>query len=109
MGNKLKAYKVSPKYDFYSEVIFAETAGQAKSFALSMDSCSEYSFTELEVRRMPNLDKYYKEGKRYFEWDNPQDRVVLVKEAGFVCDDETYEYEDCEVCPAKKYCDKCSN
>ena len=38
MGNKLKAYKVSPKYDFYSEVIFAETAGQAKSFGLSRDS-----------------------------------------------------------------------
>ena len=104
--SKPKAYKVSPKDEFYSEVIFAETAGQAKSFGLSRDSCSEYSFTELSAYRMPNLDKYYKEGKRYFEWDNPQDRVALVKEAGFVCDDETYEYEDCEICPAKKYCDK---
>ena len=39
------------------------------------------------------------------DWFNPQDRIVLVKECGFVCYPDYLESEHCEVCSAKDYCD----
>ena len=54
---------------------------------------------------MPQADKYYKEGKWHLDWDNPQDRIALVKDCGFYCDRDCWEFANCEVCSAKEYCD----
>ncbi len=45
-----KAYMVTP---WYSEIVFAETPGKAKS---SAPFSREYSFTEISVRRAPLFD-----------------------------------------------------
>ncbi len=103
----MKAWLVRDKYDCYgAEVVFAETRGKARSLALSTDCCSETRFLDVEVHREPSADKYYKEGKWHLDWENPKDRVVLVKECGFVCDYDYLEWEDCELCSAKEYCDR---
>jgi hypothetical protein len=99
----MKAWLVRVKDEFYTEAVFAETRGKARSLALHTDSCDGASFTDIQVHRESQLDKYYKEGKQYMDWENPQDRIALVKECGFRC--EYIEIEWCKDCPAKQYCD----
>lgn len=103
----MKAWLVRDKHESYgAAVVFAETRGKARSLALATDCCSETHFLDVEVRRKPSADKYYKKGKLYLDWENPKDRIALVKDCGFVCDYEYLEWEDCEDCSAKKYCDR---
>lgn len=100
----MKAWEVRDKYGECSTVVFAETREKAKSLALQTECCGDSDFCDILVCRIPGLDKYYKDGKLEMYWDNPEDRLVLVKEAGFYCVD-TYEYEEyCEECIAKDYC-----
>ncbi len=105
----MKAWFVQPKDEPYAGVVFAETRGQARSVALSLAGFEDAEFTDVEVRRAPYADKYYKDGNCYLDWDNPKDRVALVKDCGFVCDYEYHEWEDCESCSAKNYCDRCQD
>lgn len=98
----MKAWLVREKNEFYAAVVFAKTRGKAKALAQYTDACEDAEFCNIEVHRLPSADKYYKEGKRELDWDNPQDRIVLVKECGFYCEDITL--ERCEECPAKEYC-----
>ena len=103
----MKAWLVQDKNDCYgAEIVFAETRGKARSLAMATDCCSETSFLDVDVRRCKNADKYYKEGKWHLDWDNPKDRIVLVKDCGFVCDYEYHEWEFCVDCSASKYCDR---
>ena len=99
----MKAWFVQPKDEPYAGIVFAETRGQARSMALSLDGFEDEQFTDIEARRAPYADKYYKEGKCYLDWDNPVERIALVKDCNFVCD---LEWEDCESCSAKNYCDR---
>jgi hypothetical protein len=101
----MKAWRVSKKDDCYSTIVFAETRGKAKSVALSTDCCEYADFCDIEVRRERDMDKYYQDGKIEMDWDNPADRVALVKECGFYCDPEYFDFEECSICPAKEYCD----
>ena len=103
----MKAWFVQDKNDCYgAEIVFAETRGKARSLAMATDCCSETSFLDVDARRCKNADKYYKEGKWHLDWDNPKDRIVLVKDCGFVCDYEYHEWEVCVYCSASKYCDR---
>lgn len=88
-----------------STVVFSETRGKARARAMHTDACEDVDFCRIEVRRKPQLDKYYVEGKTEMDWYNSKDRVALVKECGFRCSYETLEYIDCSDCPAKQYCD----
>ena len=99
----MKAWLVRVKDEFYATVVFAETRGKARSLALETDCCEDARFCDIEASRMPQADKYYKEGKKELDWKNQADRIALVKECGFFCD---YDYEDCAVCHAKEYCDR---
>ena len=101
----MKAWLVREKDEFCAEVVFAETRGKAKALALCCDCCENASFTDIEATRMKQADKYYKDCKWHLDWDNPKDRIALVKDCGFVCYYECLEWEDCEECSAKKYCD----
>lgn len=98
----MKAWIVSPKYEFGSAVVFAETRGKAKSLALCTSCCEDANFCDIEVSRAQQMDKYYVEGKTEMDWFNPKDRIALVKECGFYCEDPVAEC--CECCPAKEFC-----
>lgn len=100
----MKAWIVNPKYEFGSAVVFAETRGKAKSAALITDCCEGANFCDIEVRRVLQMDKYYVEGKTEMDWSDPDDRIALVKECGFYCEDPIAEC--CECCPAKEFCDE---
>ena len=99
----MKAWLVREKDEYMATVVFAETRGKARAIAQYTDACEDCDFCDIEVHRKPNMDKYYKDGKTEMDWDNPQDRIILVKECGFQCAE--IEYADCDECSAKEFCD----
>ncbi len=101
----MKAWLGRKKDEFGAEVVFAETRGKARALVLLSEISDGADFTDIEVHRQPQADKHYKEGKWHLDWENPQDRIALVKDCGFVCDYDYFDWEDCEKCSAKQYCD----
>ena len=101
----MKAWLVREKDNFSATVVFAETRGKARALARCTEACEDADFTDIEVHRRPQMDKYYTEGKKEMDWLNSKDRIALVKDCGFVCDCDYWEQEDCDTCPAKEYCD----
>lgn len=101
----MKAWKARIDYDSFAMIVFAETAGKAKSISFNtfIDYLNDIDFRDIRVLREKNVDKYYKDGMNVLDWDNAEDRIIMVKECGFVCGSE-YK-DDCTVCPAKQYCD----
>ena len=103
----MKAYVIHDRggYSDYSVVVFAESHGKAKAAALGTDEfpSSDWDYTELSARRLPALDKYY-HGQWMMDWDNMEERLALVKEAGFRCDPDYAELDDCKDCKAKEWC-----
>lgn len=101
----MKAWLVRKKDEFCATVVFAETRGKARALAMHTETCEDADFCDIEVNRKPQMDKYYVEGKKEMDWFNSEDRIALVKDCGFRCDEDYWEPEDCEPCPAKQYCD----
>ena len=93
----MKAWKVYTIYEDGSLVIFAETSGKAKAYAMS-DFDEDY--TNMRATRLSKLDKYYR-GSSEMDWYNDDDRIAMVKEAGFHCEG----YEECTGCCAKEICE----
>ncbi len=87
-----------------SIVVFAETAGRAKAYAANCETFDCYDFTEMRVNRCKALDAYYK-GRREMDWLDDDDRVAMVRYAGFECSSEVW-HPKCEQgkCPAQQWC-----
>ena len=90
-------------------VVFAETAGQAKAYTAMHENFCDYGFTNIRVNRCKGLDQFYK-GKKEMDWHDEEDRVAMVRYAGFSC---TYELsmDECRClvpppCPARLWCDR---
>lgn len=98
----MKAYIASTKTENYMTIVFAETAGQARSIAMHTDTCCDAEFTDIEVRRYPKADSQY-DGSSEMDWENPKHRLFLVSECGFSCIESDYFY--CKSCIAKNKCD----
>lgn len=98
----MKAWLVREKDEWSATVVFAETRGKARALAMCTDACEDADFCDIEVRRKPQLDKYYSEGKLEMDWYDDKDRIALVKECYFSC--EYVEIGQCEDCPAKEWC-----
>lgn len=104
----MKAYSVSDRNGDAgcSTVVFAETVGKAKAYAVGTDELCDYGYTELRAIRVPMLDKYYK-GKPEMDWFDPKDRIAMVRYANYECSGElSFADCDCEICPAKKWCER---
>lgn len=91
-----------------SYIVFAETRGKAIRHAL--DYCNgafEWcSFTEMRAIRVPALDGFYR-GKPEMDWCNMDDRVAMVRYAGFHCSgDVTVTIDKCKRCHAHFWCDR---
>lgn len=101
----MKAYEV---YDTWNPdngctIVFGETAGKAKSAALHTDVGEDSLFVDIRAYRVPTLDSYYR-GRIEMDWDNPDERIAMVKEANMHCQPWTTEADDCKKCPAREYC-----
>lgn len=102
----MKAWLVREKDEFGATVVFAGTRGKARAMALYTECCEDADFCNIEVYRQPQMDKYYTNGKKEMDWGYSQDRIALVKDCGFYCSDDCFDIYDCEICPAKEYCDR---
>ena len=105
----MKAYIIHDR-DYvaeYSLIVFAESRGKAISYALGTDEFpyGDYDFTQLSARRAKWADKYY-HGSREMDWYNPEERLAMVRDGGYVCDDDSFDPDDCERCSAKDICEK---
>lgn len=96
----MKAYKVysASDPDCGSTIVFAESIGKAKSIAKLTDIGEDSDFTDIRVNRYKLADSLYK-GNREIDWNDPDTRLVLVRDLGWYCYDEK-----CEECIAKQYC-----
>jgi hypothetical protein len=85
-------------------VVFAETSGKAKAYAANTDELCDYGFTGIRVNRCKDLDRFYK-GKPEMDWMDDEDRVAMVRYAGFECSCEVW-HPECEhgECPAQQWC-----
>ena len=101
----MKAYQITDRggYCEYSKIVFAETAGQARAYAAGSDGFEDFTFTEIRAIRCHELDAFYR-GSIEMDWDNAEDRIAMVRYAGFQC---SYDY-DCEgkACPAYAFCER---
>lgn len=102
----LKAYIIRDKDCENYAVVFAETAGKAKSSARKWSDygLDEYDWNDIEAHRCPQLDEHY-DGRDLLEWSDPKDRILMVRYADFHC---SYEIDDpdCEECEAKEWCER---
>ena len=105
----IKAYRICDReyIEPYVMIVFAESRGKAISYALGTDEFPyyDYDFTQLRATRAKWADKHYR-GKHEMDWYNPQDRIAMVKEGGFICDDDSFDPDECKECCAHELCDK---
>lgn len=99
----MKAWLVKDKDEFSATVVFAETRGKARALAMHTEVCEDVDFCNIQVKRKPQMDKYYTEGKKEMDWFDSKDRIALVSECGFQC--EYVEPYMCQDCPAKDICE----
>lgn len=98
----MKAYKVYSVSDpdRGSTIVFAESIGKAKGIAKLTDVGEDSCFTDIRVNRFKLADSLYK-GDCEIDWNDPDTRLVLVRDFGWYCYDY---YDECEKCVAKEYC-----
>ncbi len=101
-GERMKAWLVRERDEFFCTVVFAESRGKARALALSTDCCEDADFTRIEVKRFPEADSQYN-GRFEMDWNDPKDRLFLVKNGGFRC--EYIEPDMCEDCSVKEFCE----
>ena len=105
----MKAYSVRDKNSDCFTIVFAESVNKAKVIALHTDACEDSYYTDIRTKRIPDLDKYYRVGKKEMDWFDDADRIALVRDAGYSCDPEYWEEEYCTRCPAKQWCERWQN
>ena len=109
MGKTMKAYVVNDRegYSLYSVIVFAESRGKAIASALGTDEFpyNDWEYTELRAVRKPEFDKNYK-GRRYMDWDDPDDRLAMVKDGGYYCEEDFFDPDECAKCTGREYCSR---
>ena len=97
----MKAWLVKDPNEFEAAIIFASTRNKARYLALNNPVCEDCTYTTVWCRRIPIADRDVEEGSE-LDWENPEDRLFLVKDCGFAC--EYVEPYECRKCSAKEYC-----
>ena len=101
--NGMKAWLVEDVNEEHGTIVFAKTRNKAKYLATQYDEdLQDYRYNEVRATRMPQLDKYAGNNPYVMDFNIDEDRLVMVRDAGFRCSEP--EYEDCEKCVAKDYC-----
>lgn len=97
----MKAYQAwdTGSCENYSTVVFAETAQAAKVIARHTETCEDAAYTDIRVRRLPQMDGRDR-GRSETDWDDPEDRKALVA-IGWACLETGWE---CDICPARGAC-----
>ena len=87
-----------------TEVVFADTSGKAKAYFQATETFDNYSFCKLRPYRKKSLDHLDRPDGYVMDWNKDEDRLPMVRDAGFSCWEVEREY--CESCCAKEWCSK---
>lgn len=101
---KMKAYEIEDIQNGTSRIIFATSMSSAKykAFVYANETNFMAYLYDIKARRCKEADSQCK-GREFMEWNNPDDRLFLVKELGWTCVDEPC--DDCTYCVAHEFCD----
>lgn len=104
---KMKCYLIDDpnSYDVGQTTAFAENAAKARYVAKDDDALEQNSKTDwlyYHARRFPEGDCRYREGKTKLDWNDPEDRLILVRDAMWAC--ESPDEDECAECRARKWC-----
>lgn len=102
---KMKAWIATDDWSGISVIVFAETAGKAKSTVLYCDGFEDYDYIDLRVRREPKADNQYR-GHNVMSPQDDEDCIFLVRDLGWYCSDGCDNPEDC---PAHQWCAMCES
>ena len=96
----MKAYNAYDVNGDCATIVFAENATRAKSIATLCDACEDSLWVDIRVSREPSADRLYK-GKPEIDWDDQEQRKVMVRDMGWRCLEPSWE---CDTCEAKEFC-----
>lgn len=68
---------------FYSTIVFANTAGEAKARAIETETFEDEIFCNIRVRRFREADCLFK-GANEIDWYDPDMRIKLVRDFGWI-------------------------
>lgn len=114
MSKQKKAYSVSEDNSGIYYIVFAETASKAKYelWLVHDDICTDYSYFDFfefacgfSVKRLPEADKEYR-GHSVMDWHDSEDRMFLVKELDWSCNEEEIAECECNKCVAFQFCNR---
>lgn len=101
----MKAWQVEEVYEGCAVIVFAETRNKAKYLAVQYDeTLYECGYTEVRAIRIPQLDRYAGDKPYVMDFGIDKDKLIMVRDAGLKCLEPNY--DDCEKCVAKNYCDE---
>ena len=102
--NGMKAWLVEDVNEEHGTIVFAKTRNKATYLATQYDEgLQDYRYNEVRATRVPQADKYAGDKPYVLDFDIDEDRLIMVRDADFRCYEP--EYEDCEKCVAKDYCE----
>jgi len=111
--SRMKCYIVTDPnaYEFGVTTVFAETAAKARYAARDHEEMGETDskddWLHYSARRFPEGDVFYSEGRTGLDWDNMDERHVLIEHAGWSCDPNR-ELDDeecgCNACACRGIC-----
>ncbi len=105
----MKAWLISSDSIDDNMVVFSDKRGQAVQIAKGVNHrFDDIDFTAIRAKRLPLIDKYYVKNKRYLDWQDEDDRLILVKECGFTCI-ELADESECTHCIANDWCFQCQD
>ena len=83
-------------------VVFADTEGKARSYLMLTEIFDRYSFIDIVFCRAKDLDYLNRPDGYVMDWNNDDDRLPMVRDAGLRC--RLACKEMCEECCAKEWC-----
>ena len=87
-----------------SIVVFADTKGKARDYLMLTEIFDRYSFIDIVFCRAKDLDYLNRPDGYVMDWNNDDDRLPMVRDAGLSC--HLAYKEICEECRSKQWCSK---
>lgn len=98
----MKAWTVRDieRLDSGVSIVFAETRAKAISAALGIGNFEDSKWCDIRATRFKEFDDKYI-GKTEIDWDDPEIRLILVRDYDWSCMETS---DRCEGCSARKWC-----
>lgn len=106
----MKAWYIKTDHTYHGEsgwrVVFAPSSEEALELARAADIGVVDDEDEAQGGRCEAMEKYWKPGKQMMEWNNRNDRIALVRDLNWTCEEgmSPCSYK-CRYCPAIYVCE----